>query len=76
VTQRIQIAVQNEVLAPVLGGRVRSNDVDGQPPLPVPLQILRRLPMLSRIPARMVGIGVRPERVRTPPASQPIRPAG
>jgi 2-polyprenyl-6-methoxyphenol hydroxylase-like FAD-dependent oxidoreductase len=75
VTQRIQIAVQNEVLAPVLGGRVRPNDVDGQPPLPVPLQILRRLPMLSRIPARMVGIGVRPERVRTPPASQPIGPA-
>jgi len=63
VTQRLQIAVQNEILAPVLAARR-----DGDPPkpqsLPLALQLVRRLPMLSRIPARVVGMGVRPERVR------------
>jgi 2-polyprenyl-6-methoxyphenol hydroxylase-like FAD-dependent oxidoreductase len=71
VTQRIQIAVQNEVLAPVLGERTSPTDSAAQPRLPVPLQVLRRLPMLTRIPARMVGIGVRPERVRTPAMPPP-----
>jgi hypothetical protein len=28
--------------------------------------LLQRLPMLRRLPARKVGIGVRPERVHTP----------
>ena len=31
------------------------------------LRLLQRLPLLRRLPARLVGIGVRPERVRTPP---------
>jgi 2-polyprenyl-6-methoxyphenol hydroxylase-like FAD-dependent oxidoreductase len=75
VTQRIQIAVQNEVLAPVLGERAIPADIAAQPRLPVPLQVLRRLPMLTRIPARMVGIGVRPERVRTPAMPPPARQA-
>ncbi|MEO8653020.1 MAG: FAD-dependent oxidoreductase [Ramlibacter sp.] len=59
VTQRMQIAVQNEVLAPVLAG--------SRPPehLPFPLKLLQRLPRLRRIPARLIGIGVRPERVET-----------
>jgi 2-polyprenyl-6-methoxyphenol hydroxylase-like FAD-dependent oxidoreductase len=65
VTQRMQIAVQNEVLAPVLSGKA---DGSAAPPtaLPVPLRLLRRWPTLNRIPARMVGLGVRPERVRSP----------
>jgi 2-polyprenyl-6-methoxyphenol hydroxylase-like FAD-dependent oxidoreductase len=64
VTQRMQIAVQNEILAPVLADRPEGPVV---PPasLPIPLRLLRRLPMLSRIPARLVGMGVRPERVRS-----------
>ena len=64
VTQRVQIAVQNEVLAPVLAGH-RNGDVEAMPTLPLTLRLLRRLPMLCRIPARMVGVGVRPERVRS-----------
>jgi 2-polyprenyl-6-methoxyphenol hydroxylase-like FAD-dependent oxidoreductase len=59
VTQRMQIAVQNEVLAPVLAG----NHAPARAPLP--LKLLQRLPLLRRIPARLIGIGVRPERVRT-----------
>jgi 2-polyprenyl-6-methoxyphenol hydroxylase-like FAD-dependent oxidoreductase len=62
VTQRAQIAVQNKLLAPVLAGAQPS---DG---LPWPLKLLQRFPLLRRIPARLVGIGVRPERVETQPA--------
>jgi 2-polyprenyl-6-methoxyphenol hydroxylase-like FAD-dependent oxidoreductase len=59
VTQRVQMAVQNEILAPVLAGTTSGH-------VPLPLKLLQRVPMLRRIPARIVGIGVRPERVRTP----------
>ncbi|HET6599573.1 MAG TPA: FAD-dependent oxidoreductase [Burkholderiaceae bacterium] len=62
VTQRAQIVVQNRLLAPVLAGAPPG---DG---LPWPLKLLQRFPRLRRIPARLVGIGVRPERVRTRPA--------
>ncbi len=38
----------------------------GKGPLPLPLRLLRRFPYLSRFPARVVGLGFRPEHVRTP----------
>ena len=62
VTQRAQVAVQDEVLSPVLA----RSDAPEKPPLAV--KLLQRLPMLRRLPARMVGIGVRPERPRLPPS--------
>jgi len=34
--------------------------------LPLPLALLKRFPFLRRIPARGIGLGVRPEHVRTP----------
>jgi 2-polyprenyl-6-methoxyphenol hydroxylase-like FAD-dependent oxidoreductase len=66
VTQRAQIAIQNELLAPLLA---RAGEAAASEPaeLPLPLRLLQRLPLLRRLPARLVGIGVRPERVRTPP---------
>lgn len=57
VTQRLQIAVQNRVIASVLGG---SRPVT--PPLAV--RLLGLIPPLRRIPARLVGLGIRPEHVR------------
>ncbi|MEP7101238.1 MAG: FAD-dependent oxidoreductase [Burkholderiales bacterium] len=63
VTQRAQVAIQNEVLAPVLAGTAAPSS------LPLPLRLLQRLPMLRRLPARLLGIGVRPERVETSPHS-------
>jgi hypothetical protein len=33
--------------------------------------LLQRLPLLRRLPARMVGMGVRPERVRVGPHPAP-----
>jgi 2-polyprenyl-6-methoxyphenol hydroxylase-like FAD-dependent oxidoreductase len=59
VTQRAQIAIQNEVLAPVLAGTAAPAE------LPLPVRLLQRFAVLRRLPARLVGIGVRPERVET-----------
>jgi 2-polyprenyl-6-methoxyphenol hydroxylase-like FAD-dependent oxidoreductase len=61
VTQWLQLQVQNRVIAPVLGGAAPSR-------LPLPLRLLRRFPVLRRLPARLIGIGVRSEHVRTPAA--------
>jgi 2-polyprenyl-6-methoxyphenol hydroxylase-like FAD-dependent oxidoreductase len=58
-TQRLQIAIQNKVIRKVLG----SSKPFG---LPWPLKLLRRWPILRRIPARLVGVGFRPEHVKTP----------
>ncbi len=57
--QTIQIAIQNNVIRRVLGSSTALK-------LPWPLKLLRRWPMLRRIPARIVGMGFRPEHIRTP----------
>jgi 2-polyprenyl-6-methoxyphenol hydroxylase-like FAD-dependent oxidoreductase len=62
VTQGAQVAIQNRVVASVLGGT--------QPLAPpLVLRLLGRFALLRRIPARLVGIGVRPEHVTTPVAA-------
>jgi 2-polyprenyl-6-methoxyphenol hydroxylase-like FAD-dependent oxidoreductase len=58
-TQRVQLTVQNRVIGPVLDSKGRLSP-------PYALRLLARLPFLRRIPARMIGLGVRPEHVRTP----------
>ena len=50
-------------MVPVLGRRQATEIA-----LPFPVKMLQRFPVLRRIPARLVGIGVRPEHVRTPNA--------
>jgi 2-polyprenyl-6-methoxyphenol hydroxylase-like FAD-dependent oxidoreductase len=70
-TQAAQVAIQRNVLAPVLAGR-REESIA----LPFPVRMLRRYPVLRRIPARLVGIGVRPEHVRTPDAFAASRSGG
>jgi 2-polyprenyl-6-methoxyphenol hydroxylase-like FAD-dependent oxidoreductase len=56
VTQRLQILVQNRVITRVLG-----RDQALEPPLA--LNLLARFPRLRQLPARLIGIGVRPEHV-------------
>ena len=59
VTQRLQLLVQNRVIS-----RVLSRTDTLKPPLAV--RLLAWCPMLRRIPARLIGNGVRPEHVRIP----------
>ena len=60
-TQKLQIVVQDNVMRPVLQ--------NAQPlALPWSLKLLRHWPILRRIPARAVGLGFRPEHVKTPEA--------
>ena len=58
VMQWVQVQVQNRVIAPVLGGAAPSR-------LPLLLRLLRRFAILRRLPARLMGIGVRPEHVKS-----------
>jgi len=61
VTQRAQVAVQDRVIA-----RVLADQGDRAPKLPLVIRLLNRFAVLRRIPARLVGIGVRPEHVAVP----------
>jgi 2-polyprenyl-6-methoxyphenol hydroxylase-like FAD-dependent oxidoreductase len=58
-TQRMQLIVQNNVIRRVLGTTKPLT-----PPWPV--KLLGRWTFLQRIPARVVGMGFRPEHVKTP----------
>jgi len=60
-TQGMQVAVQERVLDRVLGS-------DKPIAAPWPLRLFNCLPWLARIPARLIGVGFRPEHVRSPPA--------
>jgi 2-polyprenyl-6-methoxyphenol hydroxylase-like FAD-dependent oxidoreductase len=57
-TQRVQVFVQNRVISRALASNVAAG------PLPLPFRLLRDWPWLRRIPARLVGMGFRPEHVR------------
>ncbi len=60
VTQRFQIAVQKRVLSRVLGGAAPFKP-------PFAARLVRRFPVLQGVAARFLGIGVRPEHIRTIP---------
>ena len=57
-TQGAQVFIQNRVLGRVLG-------TNQQISVPWFLRLFRHWPFLRRIPARMVGIGFRPEHIET-----------
>jgi len=56
ITQRAQLVIQNNVIKRVLGRRGRM-----KPPLVV--RVLGAVPLLQRIPARLIGLGFRREHV-------------
>ncbi|MET0923516.1 MAG: FAD-dependent oxidoreductase [Xanthobacteraceae bacterium] len=58
-TQRMQVFMQNNLLRAVLASQAA-------PSPPWPLRLIGRYPLLQRIPARLVGMGFRPEHVRLP----------
>ncbi len=62
VIQRIQLLIQKRVVTAVLndaasGGRNLTP--------PAILRLISRVPLLQRLPARLIGLGVRPEHIRT-----------
>ena len=61
VIQWLQVQIQNTVLCAVLASTAR-------PKPPFAAKFFNWFPVLRRIPARVIGLGVRPEHVRTPEA--------
>ena len=58
-TQGFQVFAQQHFIGPALRSRAPIRR------LPLPLNLLQQFPVLRRIPARMLGLGFRPEHVRT-----------
>jgi 2-polyprenyl-6-methoxyphenol hydroxylase-like FAD-dependent oxidoreductase len=58
VTQWIQVMIQNQVVRGILESRE-------EPTVPSVLRLLHNVPLLQRLPARLIGLGVRPEHVRS-----------
>jgi 2-polyprenyl-6-methoxyphenol hydroxylase-like FAD-dependent oxidoreductase len=69
VIQRGQVLVQQRVISSLL-----ANTRKIEPPLVV--KLLKAIPFLRRIPARIIGLGVRPEHIRTPERPPVATPAG
>ncbi len=61
VIQAMQVTVQQRVIDRVLGS-------DQPVKAPWFVKLFNYLPFLSRMPARLIGMGVRPEHIRTPEA--------
>jgi hypothetical protein len=57
-TQAFQVTAQNTIISGVLGAT-------GSLPVPFPVRLMQRWPWLRRIPARIIGMGFRPEHVQT-----------
>lgn len=76
-TQQMQLLVQNRVIRNVLAATDSK-----EPRLPVIFRALRRWKWMRRIPARVIGLGFRPEHVTTVaqggrfPSSAPLVPTG
>jgi 2-polyprenyl-6-methoxyphenol hydroxylase-like FAD-dependent oxidoreductase len=65
VVQAMQLGVQSQIVDPLL---------DSDKPVTAPwiVRLFNRFPFLRRIPARIVGIGVRPEHVHSPQLDSPM----
>jgi 2-polyprenyl-6-methoxyphenol hydroxylase-like FAD-dependent oxidoreductase len=59
-TQAVQVFAHKRFIGPALASKAPLKR------LPLPLALLKHFPILRRIPARMVGLGFRPEHIRTP----------
>jgi 2-polyprenyl-6-methoxyphenol hydroxylase-like FAD-dependent oxidoreductase len=60
VTQSFQVFAHKRFITPALGATQPVRN------LPLPLKLLRQFPFLRRLPARFIGLGARPEHIRTP----------
>ncbi len=60
ITQSIQLFIQRRIITGALASATAFT-------LPMPLRILRDHPFLRRLPARLIGLGILPEHLATPP---------
>jgi hypothetical protein len=60
-TQWMQLTIQKRLISRVLASQQR-------PKPPLLLKVLGIFPFLRRVPARLLGVGIRPEHVHTPAA--------
>ncbi len=60
-TQRLQLLIQRRVISEVLGQK-------REVPPPLLIRLFDRIPLLRRIPGRLIGLGLRPEHIRSPNA--------
>jgi 2-polyprenyl-6-methoxyphenol hydroxylase-like FAD-dependent oxidoreductase len=60
--QALQVTIQRRILDPIVGS-------DQPFTAPRSVRLFNRVPPLRRIPARIIGMGFRPEHVRTPAAA-------
>jgi 2-polyprenyl-6-methoxyphenol hydroxylase-like FAD-dependent oxidoreductase len=60
ITQALQVLVQRRVIAQTLQGGHR-----GRMTPPLFVRLLARYPVLQRLPARLVGVGIRPEHIHS-----------
>ncbi len=67
-TQRLQVVMQNRIVRGVLFRRA------GVLRPPFILRLFRKYPFLRRLPARVIGMGIRPEHVRIPERDDEERP--
>ena len=61
-TQQIQLTMQNRIISPAL-------QATRQPKPPLLFRLFDAFPLLRRLPARLLALGIRPEHVQTPDAS-------
>jgi hypothetical protein len=57
--QWLQLTIQKQLISRVLASEQR-------PTPPLLFRLTERFPFLRRLPARLVGMGIRPEHVHTP----------
>ncbi len=67
ITQAAQVAAQNRIINPLL-------DSTRPPEMPWVLRLLNRWPALRSLPGYAIGVGVRPEHVRSPELARPTMP--
>ncbi|MCB1519833.1 MAG: FAD-dependent oxidoreductase [Hyphomicrobiaceae bacterium] len=62
-TQSMQLTIQKRMIAPSLAA------TDQAIKAPLPIRLMQRFPVLRRLPARLIGMGFRPEHVAKPIAA-------
>jgi len=65
-TQKLQVVIQRRILSRVL----KSTKPFG---VPWPIKLMQHWPALRRIPARIIGIGFRPEHIHTPESPSALK---